>query len=46
MKNNKVLGVLLALMSGIVLGFLLAPIKKGVNVEVKNIGHGTCDKEA
>lgn len=40
MKSNKTLEILLALMSGIVIGFIFSPIKKGVHVEVKNNGNG------
>lgn len=40
MNKEKALSILCALFLGLFLGFLFAPIKKGVNIEIKNNGNG------
>lgn len=42
--KNKTLSVLCALFFGIIIGFCFAPIKKGINIEIKNNGNG-CQEE-
>ena len=37
--REKDLSILCSLFLGVIIGFLFAPIKKGVNVEVKNNGN-------
>jgi len=45
LKGKTTLSVLCALLFGVVIGFCFAPIKKGVNIEIKNNGNGWENKE-